>query len=264
MKLESRENLVALVTGASSGIGRATSLRLASRGVRVALVARREQALREVAERIASSGGAARIFPLDVTDRDRMRATVSAVRSEMGSIDILVVNAGSYVRGAAAGLERADFERSMRINFYGALDIVYEVLPYMLARRRGHVVAVTTVDAKKGLPFDAPYVAAKAALTGFMDVLRQELRGTGVDATTILPGRVDTPMIDFLSVPLISAKISPEIVAKVLLRAIERRKSEVVVPWAGPKALIVAAALSSALGDLIVRTLGLEGKTQSP
>jgi short-subunit dehydrogenase len=193
-----------------------------------------------------------------------MHATVAAILSDMGSIDILVMNAGSYVRGAAVTLGRVNFERSLRVNFYGSLDILYEVLPHMLARRKGHLVAVTSVDAKKGLPLDAPYVAAKAALTGFMDVLRQELRGTGVDATTILPGRVDTPMIDFLSVPLISAKISPESVAKALVRAIEKRRSEVVIPWAGPKALIVAAAVSSPLGDLIVRAFGLEGKTQSP
>jgi short-subunit dehydrogenase len=264
MKLDPRENLVALVTGASSGIGRAVAIRLAARGVRLALVARREHALRDVADRIISDGGTARVYSLDVTDTERVRATVAAILSEMGTIDILVVNAGSYVRGAAVSLGRADFERSLRVNLYGSLDMLYEVLPHMLARRKGHIVAVTTVDAKKGLPFDAPYVAAKAALTGFMDVLRQELRGTGVDATTVLPGRVDTPMIDFLSVPLISAKISPEVVARSLVRAIERRTSEVVVPWAGPKALIVAAALSAPLGDLIVRTFGLEGKTQSP
>jgi short-subunit dehydrogenase len=96
-----------------------------------------------------------------------------------------------------------------------------------------------------------------------MDVLRQELRGSGVYTSTILPGRVDTPMIDFLTVPLISRKISPETVANVLVRAIEKNTPEVVIPRVGPKALIVLAACSAALGDFFVRILGLEGKSQS-
>jgi short-subunit dehydrogenase len=264
MNLGRQENLVALVTGASSGIGRATALRLASRGVHVVLASRREALLCEVANQITARGGRARVSPVDVTDRSRVRTLVSGILSELGAIDILVANAGSYVRGPVTTLAPEDFERSMKVNFSGSLDLIYEVLPHMLARRKGHIVAVTSVDAKKGLPLDAPYVAAKAALTGFMDVLRQELRGTGVRTTTVLPGRVDTPMIDFLSVPLISAKISPDVVAKALTRAIEKNRAEVVVPWPGSKFLIVAASCAAPLGDYIVRIFGLEGKRQSP
>jgi NADP-dependent 3-hydroxy acid dehydrogenase YdfG len=81
----------------------------------------------------------------------------------------------------------------MAVNFYGSLYLMHEVLPHMLGRKKGHLVAVSSVDGKKGLPFDAPYVAAKFALTGFMEVLRQELYGTGVRVTTILPGQSGHP-----------------------------------------------------------------------
>lgn len=263
MKLRRQGKLVAVVTGASSGIGQATAVRLGSMGVCVVLASRRKERLRQVADQITAAGGVASVAQVDVTDRGQIRTLVADVLAQHGAIDILVANAGTYVRGPVRDLAPEDFARSMKVNFSGALDLIYEVLPHMLARRRGHIVAVSTVDAKKGLPFDAPYVAAKAALTGFMDVLRQELRGSGVYASTILPGRVDTPMIDFLTVPLISRKISPETVARALVRAIEKNKPELIIPRVGPKALIVLAACSAALGDFFVRILGLEGKSQS-
>jgi short-subunit dehydrogenase len=263
MNLRRQGELVAVVTGASSGIGQATALRLGARGVNVVLASRRKEKLRQVADQITAAGGMASVAQVDVSDRGQIQRLVAEVLSRHGAIDILIANAGTYVRGPVTSLAPEDFARSMKVNFSGALDLIYEVLPHMLARRRGHIVAVSTVDAKKGLPCDAPYVAAKAALTGFMDVLRQELRGSGVYASTILPGRVDTPMIDFLTVPLISRKISPGTVAKALVRAIEKNSAEVVIPRLGPRALIVLAACSAALGDFIVRTLRLEGKTQS-
>jgi short-subunit dehydrogenase len=119
------------------------------------------------------------------------------------------------------------------------------------------------VDGKKGLPYDAAYVASKYAVTGFTDVLRQELRGTGVYASTILPGRVDTPMIATLRVPRVSAKISSDTVAAAIVRAIRKRKPEMIVPYLGPKALIVLSAMSPRLGDWLVRTFGLEGKEET-
>jgi len=130
----------------------------------------------------------------------------------------------------------------------------------MLERRSGNIIAVSTIDGKKGLPPDGVYVASKFALTGFMDVLRQELRGSGVSATTILPGRVDTPMIAHLNVPLASAKISSRSVARAIIRALRRPRAEVIIPYPGPKLLVVLGNIWAPLGDWIVRVLKLEGK----
>jgi NADP-dependent 3-hydroxy acid dehydrogenase YdfG len=250
---------VGIVTGASSGIGRQTALLLARKGVRVVLAARNARLLEECAQEIRSGGGSAVVLPTDVTDPAGIGALVKESMAQWGRIDLCVCCAGAYIRGRIQDATREDLEASIRVNYLGSALLVREVLPHMLARGSGHVVAVTSVDGKKGLPLDGPYVAAKAAMTGFMDVLRQELRGTGVGVSTVLPGRVDTPMIAHLRVPLVSAKISAARVARAVVRAIEADRAEIVIPFAGPKTLIVVSALCARAGDFLTRLFRLEG-----
>jgi len=249
---------VAIVTGASSGIGRATALALADEGMRVALAARNVDALQEMAQTIRALGRDALVAPTDVTLQDQVERLVTETLARWKRVDILVANAGAYIRCPIPDLTVAEMERSMAVNFYGALYAVLAVLPHMLSQRSGHLVLVSTMDAKKGLPLDAPYVAAKFALAGFGEVLRQELYGSGVHATTVFPGRVDTPMIGELRVPWISAKISPEAVARAIVRAISRCQPEVIVPFQA-RALFYLNTLSPRLGDWIARAFHLQG-----
>jgi len=183
---------------------------------------------------------------------------VAQTLARWGRVDILVTNAGEYVRRPVVELDVVDMRYSMAVNFYGALYAILAVLPHMLQQHSGHIVLMSTMDSKKGLPLDAPYVAAKFALTGFGEVLRQELHGAGVHVTTVLPGRVDTPMIADLRVPWISAKISAESVARATVRAIRKRSPEVIVPPAAI-ALYYLNTLSPSLGDWAARRLHLEG-----
>ncbi len=263
MKLAPGRNLIAIVTGASSGIGRQTALLLARKGVRVVLASRRALLLEACAKEIRDAGGEAVALPTDVTDQAQIRALVSGTMARFGRIDICVCSAGLYVRGRIKDVSRENLEASLGVNFFGSALLVREVLPHMLARGSGHIVAVTSVDGKKGLPRDGPYVAAKAAMTGYMDVLRQELRGTGVGASTVLPGRVDTPMIEDLRVPWISAKIGVGRVARAVLRAIERNRAELIVPFSGPKFLVVVGAVSARAGDFLTALFRLEGEEKS-
>ncbi len=249
---------VVIITGASSGIGRATALALAREGARLALAARRRPALEAVAQEVQTLGGEALVVPTDVTDQAQVQRLVQQTLDHWGQVDILIANAGAYIRKPVRELTVADVERSMAVNFYGALYAVLAVLPHMLERGRGHIVLVTSMDGKKGIPPDAPYVAAKFALSGFGDVLRQELHGTGVGVTTVFPGRVDTPLIQNLKVPWISAKIPPEHVARAILRGIRRRQPEVIVPWQA-RLLIYAHVLSPRFADWAVRFFHLEG-----
>jgi short-subunit dehydrogenase len=224
----------------------------------VTLASRNEILLHEVAGELQALGREALVVPTDVTQEAQVQRMVAETLAKWGRVDILVANAGDYVRCPVAELTVAVVEHSMAVNFYGALYAVLAVLPTMLAQQSGHLVFVTSLDGKKGIPPDAPYAAAKFALTGFGEVVRQELHGTGVYATTVLPGRVDTPMIANLRVPWISAKIPPQAVARAIVRAIDRRLPEVIIP-SYARAMVYLNTLSPRLGDWIARLFHLEG-----
>jgi hypothetical protein len=250
---------VTILTGASTGIGRAAAFRFARAGARLVLVSRNGDRLERIAEEIRKGGGEVVVVPGDVTCREDIDRAVSVSMARFGRVDIAVCNAGELVRCPVRLLRFEEIRRMIEVNYYGTVHLVQAVLPGMLERRRGHIVAVTSVDGRKGLPLDAAYVASKFATTGFMDVLRQELRGTGVYASTILPGRVDTPMIATLKVPLVSAKISADRVGRAIVRAVDQRRREIIIPFWGPKALVVANIISPAVGDALVRWFRLEG-----
>jgi NAD(P)-dependent dehydrogenase (short-subunit alcohol dehydrogenase family) len=253
-------NAVTIITGASSGIGRATAQVFAAAGARLVLASRSREKLTAVQSELLATGAEVLVVPGDVTREADVRSIVDQTLERFGRVDIAICNAGVYVRGAVKDLPLASIERCMDVNFYGTVHLIRSVLPLMLAQGSGHIVAVTSVDGRKGLPPDGAYVASKSATTGFMDVLRQELRGTGVHASTILPGRVDTPMIEALDVPPASPKISSARVGRAILRAVRTRRRELVIPFAGPKALIVLSALWPGLGDSLVRFFKLEGE----
>ncbi len=251
---------VAIVTGASVGIGRATALALAKEGACVALVARREAALRELAGEIERNGSKALAMQVDVTRREQVEAMVQEVLSTWGRVDILISNAGEYIRGPIVDLDPADLQRSLDVNYFGGVYCIKAVLPHMLAQKSGHILAVTSMDGKIGLPPDAPYVSAKFALTGFLEVLRQEVSDHGIAVTNVLPGRVDTVMIENLRFSWVSPKISPESVARAILHALRKRKPIVIVP---PQArlLYYINVFAPRLSDRLARLFRLEGWT---
>ena len=258
--MESIQGKVVIVTGASGGIGRSTALALARRGATVVISGRNLGALDALAAEIRSMGAVATAIPADVTEEEQVARLVEDTHRLYGRVDCVVCNAGVYVRQPVRDLANDEIERCMAVNFYGAVALIKRVLPEMLRRRAGHIVVVSSVDGKKGLPPDGGYVASKFAITGYMDVLRQELRGSGVHASTILPGRVDTAMIAHLTVPWLSRKVPPGKVANAVIRALERKKAEIIVPYLGPEFLVLVNAISPRLGDWMVRVTGISGK----
>ncbi len=263
MKAKELEAKSVVITGASSGIGRATAIAFARKGANVVLAARRQQALEEVQEEARALNVETLVVPTDISDRTQVKALVEAALGRFGKIDVFVANAGTYLRCPVQDLTVEHVECVMAVNFYGCLYSILEVLPHMLAVGAGHVVVVASVDGKKGIPPDGAYVASKFAITGLADVLRQELHGTGVHLSTIFPGRVDTPMIADVQVPFISPKIPPERVADAIVRAVLKQKAEVLVPRLNAKTLILVNTLSPSIADRFVRRLQLGGLGES-
>jgi short-subunit dehydrogenase len=249
---------VAIVTGASLGIGRATALALGEHGACLALASRNVEALSTFAEELKRQDRQVIVIPTDVTQREQVEALVREVVVQWGRVDILISNAGEYIRSPIADLDPADIQRSLNVNFFGGVYGVKAVLPHMLAQKSGHIVFVTSMDGKIGLPPDAPYVSAKFALTGFCEVLRQEVRDSGISVTNVLPGRVDTPMIEDLKFSWISPKISPESVAAAILNGIRKRKPIVIVPPQA-KLLYYINVFAPTLSDRLSRLFHLEG-----
>ena len=188
---------VVLVTGASSGIGRAAALRLGAAGATVLLVARTTAALDAVAAEIAVAGGTAHVHPCDLRDRDAVDRLAAAILARHGGVDVLVNNAGHSIRRPIEeSLDRLhDFERLMRLNYLAPTQLILALLPAMRSRGGGHIVNVSTMAVQTNTSRFSAYIASKAALDAFSRCLAVEARADGVRVTTIHPPLVHTPMV---------------------------------------------------------------------
>lgn len=234
------------------------ALELAERGGRLALAARRAADLDETARLVESRGGMALVVPTDVTSDDEVKALIDKVIAKWGRIDVVVASAGQYIRGPAVEVTMEDLKRSLDVNFFGTARVVLAALPHMIEKGSGHIALMASVDGKKGLPLDTPYAASKFAMVGFGDVMRQELRPHGIEVSTILFGRVETPFVDGMAFPWIGRAIPVEQAAKATVRAIERNRAEIILPHRA-KPLVWLANLWPRLTDFALRYLKLEG-----
>ena len=247
-RLRSYRGVRALVTGASSGIGRALALRLGREGARVALVARREALLRELAAEIAAAGGEAEAFPADLGDREQAAAAAGAAASAFGGIDLLVNNAGYGHRRPFLDWALDDMERVMRVNYLGALAVTKALLPPMVSRGRGWIVFVASVAGKIASPEESAYVASKFALVGLASSLSLEVEGAGVHVLTVCPGVIRTPFFDAESLarmPAVSRRQMVEVdgLVDAILDALARGRRELTYPrWIAPSYAIQGLA----------------------
>jgi short-subunit dehydrogenase len=242
---------LAIVTGASSGIGRALALRLGAEGYRVGLIARRGDAIEAAAAAIAAAGGAAVAAAADVGDRAALRAAIAEIESQIGPVDVMVANAGFGAPTQLDPLNTPDVEQTIRVNLLGVIYSVEAVLPGMLARGRGHLLAISSLAAFKGLPGESAYCASKAAVNAYMEGLRIALRPHGVVVTTVCPGFVSTPMTKMNSAAM-PFRMSADEAARRIARLIVRRRGGV-VRFPLPMALLMS--LIALLPDSVVRRL---------
>ena len=250
----------ALITGGNSGIGRATALAMAREGASLALVGRNEQRLQQVVQEVRALGAQAEGFVADTSVPGQIEEAVALAIARFGRLDIAHLNAGIYMRCPAADLTMDQIRSIMENNFYGTLNTLYPALRHMQARGEGSIVVTISMDGKKGCPPDAAYVATKFALNGFLQVLRQELAGSGIHVGAVFPSHTDTPQIAHVACPPIAHKLSPEKVAQGVIKCVLGRKREVLVPFPSCKLLVMCDAISPRLGDFMVRALGLGGE----
>jgi len=222
-------NKVVLITGASSGIGRGLATELARRGAAVGLLASREQALRSIVEEIKDVGGRAIPLPADVRQADAVHAAACRLRREFGPIDLLIANAGIGKTTDGVDLCEKEVADIINVNVIGVVNSVTAVIPQMIQRGSGHLVAISSLAAYRGLPKSAAYCASKAAMSALFEGLRIDLLATGVDVTIIHPGFIKTSMTSELKRRPYLMELDYAI--HKIVRAIEKRKKGYSFPW---------------------------------
>ncbi|HXZ80366.1 MAG TPA: 3-oxoacyl-[acyl-carrier-protein] reductase [Terriglobales bacterium] len=185
---------VALVTGASQGIGRACALRLAKAGATLALAARNQQKLAEVCGEITSAGGQAAVFKMDVANEDEIKSAIKAALSQLGKIDILVNNAGITRDQLILRLKRADWDAVLNTNLTSAYLTIQQVLSSMLKQRWGRIINITSVFGRMGQVGQANYASSKAGLIGLTMAIAREVASRNITVNAVAPGFIETAM----------------------------------------------------------------------
>lgn len=225
------QDKVVFLTGASSGIGEALALATAKRGAALGLVARRRELLDGLADRCRKFDVKVRSFALDVTDEVAVAEAADEMRQEFGRIDILIANAGI---GGNDEETRAYGPRAVRMvidtNLIGAVNAVHAVLPPMVERGAGHLVAISSLAGFRGLPKSAAYSASKAGMTAFFESVRLDVKHSGVDVTIIQPGFIRTPLTSGRTnkMPFL---MELDDAVPLFLKAIEKKKKFAAFPW---------------------------------
>ncbi|HLF98329.1 MAG TPA: SDR family oxidoreductase [Methylococcaceae bacterium] len=252
---------VVIVTGASSGIGRATALAFARAGATTILVARSRDTLEGAADEIRCVHPDVRAMPADVSRREEVQALVGEVDKEFGRIDVLVNNAGG---GAAGTAEQEsfldDFQAIMATSFSGKVFCVQAVLPIMRRQGSGHIVNISSVVGRKAFPGFGAYSAAMHAVAAFSDALRQELAGSGIGVSTLHPALTRSAFFEAVAAGAVPAPfhhmrpMAADYVAGKIMKAVRKKQPRVVIPWQ-PNLLLWGDALSAQAGDRMVRLL---------
>ncbi len=219
-----------LITGASSGIGKALALEYARQGARLILTARRREKLSDVASEVESLGGIPRILVADITAKDTPRQLTQLAVEEFGGIDIAIMNAGAGAPMFVDDYDTDTVNYIMAVNFTGVTNMIGALLPVMMKQKSGQLVAISSMGGLRGLPGSAVYSASKAAVTIFMESLRTELRQKDIAVTTIIPGFVRSEMTDRNEFYM-PFKMETDVAARKIINAISKKKREYRFPW---------------------------------
>lgn len=251
----------ALVTGASSGIGRALSVELARHGADVVLLARREDRLAEVAQQISQLGRRAICITGDVTDSAVRQRALAAAHDQLGGLDILINNAGVAAHGRFADADPGRVRPIMEVNFFAPVEFIREALPLLREGAQPIIVNIGSILGRRGSPHKSEYSASKFAIHGFSEAVRPELAKLGIDVLVVAAGPTETEHFDVL---LEGSKKLPwgdpprqaaDEVARAIVRGIEGGRHEIVTGWRG-RALLLLNRVAPRLIDRIMSRYG--------
>lgn len=226
---ENVKNKVILITGASSGIGLTVAKKMASAGAHVLLVARTQDTLQQVQTEIVQAGGKASIFPCDLSDMEAIDRVAKEIIQKVEHIDILINNAGRSIRRAVhESIDRFhDFERTMQLNYFGAVRLVLNVLPHMINRKGGQIINISSIGVLANATRFSAYVASKAALDAFSRCLSAEVHSHKISITSIYMPLVRTPMIAPTKIYNYVPTLSPDQAADLIAYAVVKRPKRI-------------------------------------
>jgi NAD(P)-dependent dehydrogenase (short-subunit alcohol dehydrogenase family) len=250
-----------LITGAASGLGRQLALDLLAEGAAVAAIDCRAEPLQKLAAALPEKRLACAVA--DVTDRDALGRAVADLQEKLGPLEVAIACAGIGIETSAANFHAEDFERVVRINLIGVANTVAAVLPGMLARGRGQLVAISSLASFRGLPRMAAYCAAKSGVNALMDSFRVELQPRGIAVTTICPGWIRTPMTANLDVAMPDI-LEAETASRLILDAIHRRRPFYAFPKATARPLRLLRWLPARLSDWLIRRMAARMERNRP
>lgn len=254
----------AVVTGASSGIGRLVALRLGREGARLGLVARRGDELERLAAEVRGAGGEAIALPCDVADREAVFAAAARAQKELGDVDLLVNNAGYGHHRSFLEWDVDDIERLMRVNYLGTVYWTKALLPAMVERRRGWLLFVASVAGKLAVPDESAYCASKFAMVGLAESISYEVEKDGVHVLTVCPGSIRTEFFDDEAMRRMSATsrrmmVEPEPLVDAMFDALKRGKHELTYPRGIASGYVVRALAPALMRFSVKRTAGVRG-----
>lgn len=263
-----------MITGASSGIGRATAREFAVHGAQLVLAARNEAALKVVADECVQRGATVLVVPTDVSIEDDVRALAAAAVERFGRIDVWVGAAGAFSHGTFEQTPPEIFRQLIETNLMGQVYGARAVLPLFRRRGRGTLILVGSLFSRVAAPYLTPYVTSKFGVLGFAESLRQELRAErGIRVRVVLPATIDTPIFQHAAnytgrnVHPLPPLVAPERVARAIVRSVRRRRPVIVVGRAQASGQVLHSLSPAAYDGVmrsLVRTIGLRGGGVEP
>jgi short-subunit dehydrogenase len=253
---------VVAITGASAGIGRATALRLARDGASIAICARRHDRLDEVAAAIVKAGGQALAVVADVASEEAMQMFVGKTVERFGTLDVMMCNAGFGIYGAIDDITPDQMHKLMDINYFGTYYAARAALGVFRRQQHGHVVIVSSIVGKRGVPYMGAYAATKFAQVGMAECLRSELHGSNIHVSVVCPVSTATEFTEVMTRETgsgVSESLGPaqsvEVVAEAIVRAIADPVPEV-YPYFKSRGLVLLNAVAPGFTDKIVQKFG--------